>query len=395
MDACGFFEFCKGGFPLGVALRRYVEPLVGADLQDVRISASSHVEVLGTAAVAVGDHIVVHPAVWRGFNDERSLHVLVHELAHVAQQRAGRVLPRDDGIAFDDRLESEAEWMADRAIGRLGSSNPEFRGALKVLAPVPRWLQGLALQPHPGSVVIRRALTWLSGRSAKAISKHIAAHATRNFAKSIHSVFRSIDKIRPLVKQTLTEGASLAEHFAQSSGAQAVERAGVKVTRQATGTPGKFRWLIQKKFSGAIGTNGETVLRVVLDMSGRIVTAFPADKLLTILVTVTAAEMLTAGIADAAEEIAAEVERLERLKEMERNKIDLWDFVPGIGLIWGGALNQFEDLEMAHDRYVDRRIRDIIAAAERRAGCSFANRSGLEDLVRCGVGIPLLLEHAA
>jgi len=47
-------------------------------------------------------------------------------------------------------------------------------------------------------------------RSAKAISKHIAAHASRNFGKAIHSVFRSIDNIRPLITKTLEEAGVLA-----------------------------------------------------------------------------------------------------------------------------------------------------------------------------------------
>ena len=393
MGATELLEACKRGVPLPRLLLRYAEGILGSDFGGVRLLTSSLVEDLHTSSVAIGEGIVVHPSKWRGFDDERSLHGLFHELTHVAQQRAGRVPSNSGGILVDGTLESEAEFAADRAIAGVAHSGPGLRGNTYPQPPQPGWLTRIVIQPHPGSAIIRRGLSWLAGRSAKAISKHIAAHATRNFAKSIHSVFRSIDKIRPLIKQTLTEGVSLAEHFAQSSGAEAIERAGVKITRQATSTPGKFRWLVQKKFSSAIGTKGETVLRVVLDMSGRIVTAFPADRLLTILVSVAAAEMLTEGIANAAEKVSAEAERLEAFKEMERNKIDLWDFVPGIGLIWGGKLNQFEDVEMAYDRYVDTIVRDVITEAERQAGCSFANRAEVEEVVRCGMGIPLLLEN--
>jgi Domain of unknown function (DUF4157) len=393
IDVRAFLESCKGGVALPRALRRYAERIVGTDLEEVRVSTSAHVETLEASAVAAGERVVVHPSVWRGFDDEQSLHLLFHELVHVAQQRAGRVPFQGAGIVLDDALESEAELNADRAVRGLALSNLEPRYLQERLPPVPGWFERIALQPHPGSSIIRRGLSWLAKRSTKAISKHIAEHAKRNFSKAIHGVFRSIDKIRPLIRQTLTEGGHLAEHFAQSSGAEAVERAGVKITRQATATPGKVRWVIQKKFPSAIGTKGETVLRVVLDMSGRIVTAFPADKLLTILGTVAATELLTEGIADAAEKVGAEAERLEQLKEMERNKIDLWDFVPWIGAIWGGSLNQFEDLELAYDRYVDNVVRDVITQAERRAGCSFANRTALEEVVRCGLGTPLLLEN--
>jgi hypothetical protein len=160
-----------------------------------------------------------------------------------------------------------------------------------------------------------------ASRRLTLLNRRIAELATRiGSALVLEECSTSTREVRFGANQTLTEATHLADHFAQSSGAEAVERAGVKITRQATKTPGKVRWLVQKKFPAAIGTKGETVLRVVLDMSGRIVTAFPADKLLTILGTVAAAEFLTEGIADAAERVGAEAERLEQLKEMERNQ---------------------------------------------------------------------------
>lgn len=392
-----FLDACTGGVEVPGALRRFSERSVGLDLGEVRISVSSHVEIVNAAAVAVGDRIAVHPSVWRGFDDRRSLHVLFHELTHVAQQRAGRLAGRGGGLVFDDVLESEAELVADRAVHSLalglGLSNPEPPLLLRRGAPVPGWFDGIAIQAHPGSTIIRRAMSWLEKRSAKAISKHIAKHATRNFSKAVHGVFRSIDKIRPLIAKTLQEGAALAERFAEKTGAEAVEEAGVKITRQSTSTPGKFRWLIQKQFGKEIGTKGETVLRVVLDMSGRIVTAFPADKILAILITVGAVEALTEGIADAAEKVAAEANRIEQIKERERNKVDLWEFVPVIGDIWGGSLNQFEDMDLAYDRFVDRVVNTVITAAEQRAGASLANRDELEDIVRCGIGLPMMLEN--
>lgn len=388
-----FVDACRGGVALPPPLRRFSERTVGIDVNDVRVSVSRQVEVFGVAAVAAGECIAVHPSWWGGFDDDRSLHLLFHELTHVAQQRACRVVDTCGGIVFDDLLESEAELLADRAVRRLARSIRRPRRLFAPVATSPGWFQRIVLQGHPGSAIVRRALLWLEKRSAKAISKHIAAHAARNFGKAIHSVFRSIDKIRPLITKTLEEAAVLTEDFARSSGAEAIERNGLKITRQATGTPGKVRWLIQKDFEKEIGTKGETVLRVVLDMSGRIVTAFPADKILTVLVTAVAAEALTEGIADAAERVSAEATRVEQIKERKRGEIDLWDFVPYIGEIWGGSLNEFEDLDLAFDRFVARTVSAVVAEAEERAGCSFVNHVEIEDLVRCGVGLPLLLEN--
>ncbi len=353
---------------------------------------SRRVETIGVAAVAAGERIAVHPSCWRGFDDQRSLHLLFHELTHVAQQRAGRVAGHGGGIVVDDVLESEAELLADRAVRALALSIPEPPRLLARVVTVPGWFQRITLQAHPGSAIVRRAMTWLERRSAKAISKHIAAHLSKDLEKAVHGVFRSINKVRPLIAKTLEEAAVVTEDFATSSGAEAIEKGGVKITRQATRTPGKVRWLIQKDFGKAIGTNGETVLRVVLDMSGRLVTAFPADKLAAILVTAVAAEALTEGIADAADRVSAEAMRVGQIKERKRGGIDMWDFVPYIGAIWSGSLNEFEDLDLEFDRFVDRTVSAVIADAEQRAGCSFANRAEIEDVVRCGLGLPIMLE---
>ena len=104
-------------------------------------------------------------------------------------------------------------------------------------------------------------------------------------------------------------------------------------------------------------------------------------------------DLFSESVADAAENVEVEAERLAKFEEMKRNKIDLWDFVPVIGDIGGGNLNEFEDLHLAHDRWVDRVVKDVIDQAEWRAGQSFANRKELEDIVRIGMGLPVLLEH--
>jgi hypothetical protein len=96
---------------------------------------------------------------------------------------------------------------------------------------------------------------------------------------------------------------------------------------------------------------------------------------------------------DAAENVEVEAERLTKFEEMRRAKIDLWDLVPGIGNIWGGNLNEFEDLEMAHDRWTDQVVKDVIDQAEWRVGASLVNRPQLDDVIRVGMGLPVLLEH--
>jgi hypothetical protein len=106
-----------------------------------------------------------------------------------------------------------------------------------------------------------------------------------------------------------------------------------------------------------------------------------------------AVDLFAEGVADAAENVELEAERLTKFQEMQRSKVDLWDFVPGIGAIWGGNLNQFEDIELAHDRWIDQVVEDVIVRAEYRAGCTFGNRLDLKDIVRVGMAMPSFLEH--
>jgi hypothetical protein len=386
-------------------LRRRLECSLSADLTDVRILRSSSVERVHAPAAAMGNLIVLHPAIWSGFECRQTLHVLVHELVHVLQQREGRVrLNRDvPSLVFDVACEAEAELLADTIVrdltspsnhsGRLGSRRAKLRESLAPPNGAPgasRWV----IQAHPAAGVIRRAITWVGRRGGKALSKHIATHTRRNFGKAIHTVFRSINDIRPLINQTLKEGVELTQHFAKSSGLEVVEHAGVRLTRQASRTPGKIRWLLQKEFRSPIGSAGERVLCIVLDVSGRLVTAFPADKLLVIFGVVGASQFVD-SVANAAENVAVEADRLAALKEKQRARIDIDEFVPGIGAIWGGRLNEFEDLELAFDGWVDAVVKDVIAGSEWKVGLCFdgTTRQTLENVVRTAMGLPILLEH--
>lgn len=49
--------------------------------------------------------------------------------------------------------------------------------------------------------------------------------------------------------------------------------------------------------------------------------------------------------------------------------------------------------DRAFDRFVARTVSAVVAEAEERAGCSFVNHMEIEELVRCGLGVPLLLEN--
>lgn len=105
------------GEPLGNDVRATMESCFQTSFADVRIHVGPAAASLGALAFAHGSDIHFSPGQYTPATP-RGLHVLGHELAHVVQQRAGRVRnPFSSGIAVvhDATLEAEAERMGQRA----------------------------------------------------------------------------------------------------------------------------------------------------------------------------------------------------------------------------------------------------------------------------------------
>jgi hypothetical protein len=105
------------GQPLPGGVRQRMEAVFGTSFADVRVHVGPEAASLGALAFTHGSNI--HFA--HGQYDPstpRGLRILGHELAHVVQQRAGRVRnPFGSGLAVvhDATFEAEAERMATRA----------------------------------------------------------------------------------------------------------------------------------------------------------------------------------------------------------------------------------------------------------------------------------------
>jgi hypothetical protein len=170
--------------------------------------------------------------------------------------------------------------------------------------------------------------------------------------------------------------------------------AGIRITRQATGTPGKFRLLIQKVFDKEIGTQGERILRIVLDQTGRIVTAFPADRLAAVGLTAVGIEAFTEGTARAGEVVRAQVAKAEEARKAREEKVDLWEWVPFIGDIWGGSLNEGEDEMLRQEREVEALIKEAIDDVEKSEQRTLdeSARQELEQLIRAAIALPLVMK---
>lgn len=108
----------SGGRPLPDGLRQEMEQSLGEDFRSVRIHEGEHAQSIGAVAATQGER--VHFAPGRFDPDSQAGKRLVaHELAHVKQQRQGRVAtPDHDGVPINAsaELEAEADRAADAAV---------------------------------------------------------------------------------------------------------------------------------------------------------------------------------------------------------------------------------------------------------------------------------------
>jgi hypothetical protein len=103
--------------PLPDPVRDAMERLFGTDFGGVTVQLNPAAVAIGARAFAFGDEIHFMPGEYQPGTPE-GWRVLAHELAHVVQQRSGRVVggPRTEtSIVADADLEREAEWAGELA----------------------------------------------------------------------------------------------------------------------------------------------------------------------------------------------------------------------------------------------------------------------------------------
>lgn len=106
-----------GGQPLPADVRQKMESFFRASFSDVRVHVGHHATSIGALAFTQGSHIHFAPGQYNPATPQGQ-QILGHELAHVMQQRSGRVRnPFGNGVAVvqDRRLESEADSLGMRA----------------------------------------------------------------------------------------------------------------------------------------------------------------------------------------------------------------------------------------------------------------------------------------
>jgi hypothetical protein len=123
------------GVPLPDAVRGQMEQALGASFADVRIHVGPQAQSIGAIAFTAGSDLYFAPGRFQPETAE-GRRLLGHELAHVVQQRQGRVrgTPGSVTVVQDAVLEAEA----DRAGVRAASSGVRVQARLETPAVRPR-----------------------------------------------------------------------------------------------------------------------------------------------------------------------------------------------------------------------------------------------------------------
>ena len=133
------------GRPLPPTVLQRMEAAFAADFSDVRVHEGPEAAAIGAVAFTHGSSIYFEHGRFRPETAE-GRRLLAHELAHVLQQRAGRVRnPFGTGLAVvrEPALEAEADRLAQRAA--LAPPRPRAPSAP---APTPRFPSAQAALPH-------------------------------------------------------------------------------------------------------------------------------------------------------------------------------------------------------------------------------------------------------
>jgi hypothetical protein len=126
-----------GGQPLPADVRQRMESAFGQDFAQVRVHVGPHVRPTGALAFTQGTNIHFAPGQYNP-STPQGRQMLAHELAHVVQQRTGRVQnPFGSGTAVvhDQRLEAEAERLAQRVVLQSAAQPPPSVQQPKIQQP--------------------------------------------------------------------------------------------------------------------------------------------------------------------------------------------------------------------------------------------------------------------
>jgi hypothetical protein len=240
---------------------------------------------------------------------------------------------------------------------------------------------GRRLQRVPAEKALKFAVKWLAKRESKQVSGHIARHGRRIAGRVIHTIFKSPKDIKWLLDRTLKHATEVVERNASTG---VIEEAGIKIEQQSA-----TRWAVSKTFRSAIGTEGETVLRMIINHNGRIVTAYPVRALAVLGLTVAVFDEQVAQAAEGVASVSQEAAR--RQQEKDDSLFGDWEeWIPYLGDIFGGSLNENEDLYLREDQQINRAVNALQDAAQQT--WSPEQRQKVVNLVSSAIAAPYYVE---
>jgi hypothetical protein len=127
-----------GGRPLPQQVLAKMEAALGADFSGVRVHVGTQAARIGALAFTTGNDIYFSPGRYQP-ETRQGQQLLGHELAHVIQQRQGRVRSPGGGLAIvqDHKLEAEADRLGMRAAQFVMSPAQGGRVQRKIAKPIP------------------------------------------------------------------------------------------------------------------------------------------------------------------------------------------------------------------------------------------------------------------
>ena len=109
------FEAESGGEPLPKDLRQRMERSFGHDFSRVKVHRDQRADAIDAVAYAKGDHLHFTAGAYRPHQGDGKK-IIAHELAHVVQQRSGKVRRRGRSeIRVDHQLERQADAQGAKA----------------------------------------------------------------------------------------------------------------------------------------------------------------------------------------------------------------------------------------------------------------------------------------
>jgi ribosomal protein S18 acetylase RimI-like enzyme len=166
----GRLGLAGGGRPLPEGVRGKMEAALGADFSNVRVHIGPQAERIGAIAFTIGSDIYFAPGRYQP-ETPHGQQLLGHELAHVVQQRAGRVRnPLGSGLVVvqDTGLEAEADRLGRHAAAHRFAAQPKMGpGMAQPSAPV---RISPPISTGPGSYRLTAAVS--GGRPAGSVMVH-------------------------------------------------------------------------------------------------------------------------------------------------------------------------------------------------------------------------------